>query len=84
MGRWCTPSDSDSQSGAQYNEAYNAAQRAAAPPPLPAVPEEKDAKGKAAEELARLKRMRMLAGGRTLLTSEGPTLGGTGKTLLGA
>jgi len=34
MGEWFkrtfTPSDSDRQSGAQYNEAYNAAQRAAA------------------------------------------------------
>lgn len=30
IARWFTPSDSDQQSGAQYNAAYNAAQQAEA------------------------------------------------------
>lgn len=30
IARWFTPSDSDQQSGAQYNQSYNAAQQAEA------------------------------------------------------
>ena len=81
--RWFTPSDSDQQSGAQYNEAYNAASTPA--PALPAAPTEGDSKAKAAEEIARMKRMKAMAGGKTILTSEAPTLGGSsGKSLLGS
>ena len=36
MCNWFTPSDSDNQSGAEYNAAYNAATAATAPKPLPA------------------------------------------------
>ena len=84
VARWFTPSKSDSQSGAQYNEAYNIAQRASAPPPTPAAPTDADAKARAAEEVKRMKRMRAMAGGQTILTSEAPSLGGGGKTLLGS
>lgn len=80
VAKWFTPSKSDGQSGAEYNAQYNAMQ----PPATPAAPTATDAKATAAEELARQRRMRALAGGKTLLTSESPTLGGSGKSLLGS
>lgn len=36
MCNWFTPSDSDNQSGEEYNAQYNATQQAMAPKPLPA------------------------------------------------
>ena len=84
VGRWFTPSKSDNQSGAQFNEQYNAQQQANAPAPLPATPSDDNAKAKAAEEIKRLKRMRAMAGGQTILTQDAPTLGGSGKSLLGS
>ena len=80
VGRWFTPSKSDNQSGAQFNEQYNASQ----PPALPAAPSPDNAKAKAAEEIKRLKRMRAMAGGQTILTQDAPTLGGSGNSLLGS
>ena len=87
MGWLCrafTPSKSDNQSGEQYNAAYNAASTPA--PVLPAAPTDTDSRAKAAEEVARMKRMRAMAGGKTILTSEAPVLtsGGAGKSLLGS
>jgi hypothetical protein len=87
MGWLCrafTPSKSDNQSGAQYNEVFNATSTPA--PVLPPAPTADDSKAKAAEEIARMKRMRAMAGGKTILTSEAPVLtsGGSGKTLLGS
>ena len=83
VARWFTPSDSDNQSGAEYNAAYNAS-GAGKIPSLPSAPTESDAKGKAAEEMARMRRMRAMAGGKTILTSEGMGEGTGGKTLLGS
>ena len=81
VARWFTPSKSDNQSGQQFNEQYNASQA----PALPATPTDEDAKGKAAEEIARMKRMRAMAGGKTILTTDAPVLSGSGgKTLLGS
>lgn len=58
------------------------------PPPLPelpAAPTPEDAEAKAREEAERQKRIRLLAGGKTILASEGPILSSSaGKTLLGA
>lgn len=80
VARWFTPSDSDQQSGAQYNEQLNASQ----PPATAAAPTDAASKKTAAEEIARLRRMRAMAGGKTLLTSEGMGSGTGGKTLLGS
>ena len=51
--------------------------------PEPA-PTPEDAEGRAREAEIKKKRLRSLAGGKTLLTSEAPTLGSGGKTLLGS
>lgn len=48
---WFTPSDSDNQSGAQYNAAYNAAQQAAAARNAP--PRELDRSGPAEKQRIR-------------------------------
>ena len=79
--RMFTPSNSDSQSGAEYNEMFNAMQ----PAPMPAAPTPEDANAKAKEAADKKRRMRLLAGGKTLL-DEGGVDGGTGgaKTLLGS
>jgi hypothetical protein len=83
VARWFTPSKSDNQSGQQYNEQYNAQQQANTP--LPPAPTSDDSKAKAAEEIARMKRMRAMAGGKTILTTDAPVLSGSGgKTLLGS
>jgi len=83
IARMFTPSKSDQQSGEQYNAAYNAQQQA-----LPRTPTPEDAAGIAATEMERKRRMRLLAGGQTILAGNAkPTLeGGTGgaKTLLGS
>lgn len=84
--RMFTPSKSDFQSGEQFNQAYNQQQQAGA---LPPAPKPDDAKAVAAAEMERKRRMRLLAGGETILagntkpTLEGGT-GGTAKTLLGS
>ena len=49
----------------------------------PPAPTPEDAQAKAKEAEAKKRRLRSLAGGKTLLTSETPTLGGGGRTLLG-
>ena len=87
FARMFTPSKSDNQSGEQFNQAYNAAQQAQAP--LPAAPKPEDAAGVAAAEVERKRRMRMLAGGETVLAGNAkPTLGSSGgsspKSLLGS
>lgn len=53
----------------------------------PAAPTPDDSKEKAKAEMERQKRIKQLAGGKTLLSSEAPTLSSTttgSKTLLGA
>ena len=80
--RMFTPSNSDSQSGAEYNEMFNAMQ----PSPMPAAPTPEDANAKAKEAADKKRRMRLLAGGKTLLDEGNVSGGGTGgaKTLLGS
>jgi len=80
VARWFTPSKSDNQSGEEYNAAYNASM----PPAMEAAPTPENAKDVAAEEVKRQRRIRALAGGNTLLTQEGATGGGQGKSLLGS
>jgi hypothetical protein len=53
--------------------------------PLPSAPTPVAAQESAQALVEKQRRMRALAGGKTLLTTESPVLGGTGgKTLLGA
>ena len=87
IARMFTPSKSDSQSGAQYNLAYNAAQRASAPPAVAPAPTPEKAQNAARIAAEKQKRIRALAGGKTLLSQESPILtpgGSTAKTLLGS
>ena len=80
ISRMFTPSNSDSQSGAEYNEMYNAMQ----PSPMPAAPTPEDANAKAKEAADKKRRMRLLAGGQSILTDAAPGGGGNAKTLLGS
>lgn len=73
VGRWFTPPSNNFGSN---SAAYIA--------PASAGESVQSAAATAKEESARKKRMRSLAGGKTILTDESPTLsGGMGKTLLG-
>jgi hypothetical protein len=53
--------------------------------PLPSAPTPVAAQESAQAQVEKMRRMKAIAGGKTLLTSEAPVLGGTGgKTLLGS
>lgn len=63
MGRWFTPSDSDQQSGEQYNAMYNAMQ----PTPMPEAPKVDNESEKA--EKAKRDKLRASASSKSVFTS---------------
>jgi len=70
----------------QEETSTQAPQVTAAPviPSIAPAPTPEKAINTAQEEINKQKRMRLLAGGQTILSSEGPNLTGGGKTLLGS